>query len=160
MACAFMPEFFVSVLESKPNLPAELDGAESADWKLFPVESLYLRCSIAMEKSLPLKEISKTSTEFIIKNLRSIRDHQIDELLKSEDSLTSFLERHYNTFVISAVKQEFLKRDLIELKNTSLDLVHYASLIKEIMETGNLLLVEEHPLFTHELKVIFQRYGF
>lgn len=93
-----------------------------------------------MDKSLPSKEASKTSTEFIIKKLRSIRDNKIYDLIKTDDSLMAFLEKHYTTFAISAVKREFLKRDLIELKSTSLDLVHYSSLIKEIMETGNLLL--------------------
>ena len=113
-----------------------------------------------MEKSPTAKESSKTSTEFIIKNLRSIRDNKINDLPKTDDLLMSFLEKHYTTFAISSVKREFLKRDLIELKSTSLDLVHYSSIIKEIMETGNLLLIEEHPLFILELKTIFQRYGF
>lgn len=113
-----------------------------------------------MEKSQPSKQISKVSTEFIIESLRSIRDSKINELLKTDDALMAFLEEHYNTLAISPIKREFLKRDLIELKDTSLDLVHYASLIKEVKEIGNLLLIEGHPLFNLELKAIFERHGF
>ena len=113
-----------------------------------------------MEKSLPSKELSKVSTEIVIEDLRGIRDNQIGELLKNDDSLMSYLEVHYNTIAISSLKKEFLKRDLTELKNSSLDLVHYASLIKEVKETGNLVSTELHPLFQAELKVIFQKYGF
>lgn len=71
----------------------------------------------------------------------------------------SFLEAHFNTLAISPVKQEFLKRDLHELLKSSLDLVHYSSLIKEIIEIGNLGSREGHPLFHYELKVIFNKYG-
>lgn len=114
---------------------------------------------VKMEISQSSREASKISTEFIIENLKSIRDSVISNLLKSDDSLMSFLEKHYNTIAISSVKKEFLKRDLNELKDSTLDLVHYSSLIKEIRETGNLSSWEKHPLFQYELKVIFQKYG-
>jgi hypothetical protein len=113
-----------------------------------------------MEKSSPTKESSKISTEIVIEDLRSIRDNHINELLKNDDSLMLYLEVHYNTIAISSLKKEFLKRDLTELRNSSLDLVHYASLIKELKETGNLISSELHPLFQNELKSIFQKYGF
>jgi hypothetical protein len=113
-----------------------------------------------MEKSSPTKESSKISTEIVIDDLRSIRDNLINELLKNDDSLMSYLEAHYNTIAISSLKKEFLKRDLTELRNSSLDLVHYASLIKEIKDTANLIASDLHPLFQNELKVIFQKYGF
>ncbi len=112
-----------------------------------------------MEKNQSAKEASKISTEFVIDMLRTVRDSTINAILKNDDSLMSFLEEHYDTIAISSVKQEFLKRDLNELKNSSLDLVHYSSLIKEIKETGNLISREGHPLFHHELRVIFQKYG-
>lgn len=112
-----------------------------------------------MEKNLSAKEASKISTEVVIDMLRSVRDSTITLLLKNDDALMSFMEQHYNTIAISSVKQEFLKRDLNELKNSSLDLVHYSSLIKEIKETENLSSREGHPLFHHELGVIFQKYG-
>ncbi len=159
--CVFMPEFFVSVLMTKPNFAHRIERNWIPGLKnLMAVESLYLRSSIEMEKSQFAKEASKTSTEFIISNLRSIRDSKINDLLKTDDSMMSFLEEHYNTIAMSPIKREFLKRDLIELKGTSLDLVHYSSLIKEVKEIGNLLLMEGHPLFNLELKAIFQRHGF
>lgn len=113
-----------------------------------------------MEKSRLSKESLETSTEVIIENLRSIRNGTINSLLKNDDSLMAFLEKHFDTIAISPVKREFLKRDLVEIKNSSLDLVHYSSLIKEIKETGNSVAIKGHSLFHLELKVIFEKYGF
>lgn len=120
---------------------------------------LSLAYRLEMEIPQSSKEASKISTEFIIENLKSIRDSVINDLLRSDDSLMSFMEKHYNTVAISSVKKEFLRRDLNELKSSTLDLVHYSSLIKEIRESGNLNSWERHPLFQLELKVIFQKYG-
>lgn len=113
-----------------------------------------------MEKSRLSKESSETSTEVIIENLRSIRNNTINGLLKNEDCLMAFLEKHFDTIAISPVKREFLKRDLVELKDSSLDLVHYSSLIKEIKEKGNMTVNKDHPLFNQELKLICEKYGF
>ncbi|MBL7872030.1 MAG: hypothetical protein JNM78_10490 [Cyclobacteriaceae bacterium] len=112
-----------------------------------------------MQKHLASKKVSKISTEIVIDTLRSIRETSIDELLHNDDSLMAFLETHFNTLAISSVKKEFLKRDLNELRSSSLDLVHYSSLIKEIAESGSLVIRKERPLFHYELKVLFQKYG-
>ncbi len=112
-----------------------------------------------MEKNIQSQQASKISSEFVIDTLRSIRDTTINELLKSDDYLLSFLEVHYNTLAVSPLKLKFLKRELHEILKSSLDLVHYSSLIKEILETGNLGSREVHPLFQYELKLIFQKYG-
>ncbi|MBL7872059.1 MAG: hypothetical protein JNM78_10635 [Cyclobacteriaceae bacterium] len=112
-----------------------------------------------MKKNIQAKEAPKISTQFVIDTLRSIRDTVINELLQNDDSLMAFLEVHYNTLAISSVKKRFLMRDLNELRNSTLDLVHYSSLIKEIVETGDLMKRNEHPLFRYELKVVFQKYG-
>lgn len=113
-----------------------------------------------MEKSRLYKESAEISTEVIIEHLRSNRDTIINDLLENDSTLMAFLEVHFDTIAISSVKREFLKRDLVELKNSSLDLVHYSSLIKEIKETGNSVSIEGHSLFHLELKVIFEKYGF
>jgi hypothetical protein len=112
-----------------------------------------------MQKHLASREVSKISTEIVIDTLRSIRDATINELLQNDDSLMAFLEVHFNTLAISSVKKEFLKRYLNELRSSSLDLVHYSSLIKEIVESGSLVIRKERPLFHYELKVIFQKHG-
>ncbi len=71
----------------------------------------------------------------------------------------AFLETQYDVFQISSVRKEFLKRDLTELKDSPLDRVHYASLIKDIKENGKVTL-DNQPLFIEELKGIFRKYYF
>lgn len=113
-----------------------------------------------MENSQPDKTTSVISIELIIEHLKSIRNTTVIGLLKNDDALIAFLEVHFDTISISAVKREFLRRDLGELKNSSLDLVHYSSLIKEIKEKGGMKVIGEHPLFDQELRVICEKYGF
>ncbi len=124
------------------------------------LELLYLGRQIEMENSQPDKTISVISTELIIEHLKSIRDTTVISLLKNDDALMAFLEEHFDTIAISPVKQEFLKRELVELKNSSLDLVHYSSLIKEIKEKGYMMVNKDLPLFNQELKLICEKYGF
>ncbi|MBL0743925.1 hypothetical protein [Chryseolinea lacunae] len=45
-----------------------------------------------------------------------------------------------------------------ELQNSSLDLVHYSSLIKHLKEGHPETSVTDHPLVIQELKAIFQKY--
>ena len=112
-----------------------------------------------MEKN-PLQSLPKVSPEAIIETILMLRDNRINELLKTDEALSRFMEKHCDIVSISPIKKEFLKRDLIELKRTSLDLVHYSSLIKEIKERGGMELAGSPVLFIQELNVIFQKYGF
>jgi hypothetical protein len=99
------------------------------------------------------------STETIIAHLRTIRDKRIHELLKHDDALMDLLEELYNTVAISPVKREFMKRDLAELKGSTLDLVHYSTLITDIKKNPESIDPQGNPLFTEELKKIFKKYG-
>ncbi len=101
---------------------------------------------------------TNTSIEHIITDIRAHRDSVIQKLFHEPD-LMAFLEDRYGVFQISSVRKEFLKRDLTELKNSSVDLVHYASLIKEVKENGNVAW-QEHFLFLAELDILFKKYGF
>jgi len=100
-------------------------------------------------------ETPDVSIEAIIENVRAIRDGLITRLLK-DDELRHFLETHYNIFAMSTIRVEFLKRDLRELKGTSLDLVHYSSLIKYVKE-ARVEVSPDHPLFLAELRGIFEK---
>lgn len=99
------------------------------------------------------------STESIITYLHALRNQRLLELSRHDDALLDLLEELYNTVAISAVKREFMKRDLQELRSTSLDLVHYSGLITEIKKTGNSGLAETSHLFVEEMKQIFKKYG-
>lgn len=113
-----------------------------------------------MEKNHSVQEATtQVSIEKMILMIREVRDRQIDDLIK-DASLMSFLEEHYETFAISAVKKEFLKRDLKELQRSSLDLAHYSSLIKQMKEAKIPVDLHNHPLVLKELKTLFQKYGF
>jgi hypothetical protein len=112
-----------------------------------------------MEKNPAASKSSKVSIEKITESIRKNRDQWINELLK-ESSLMLFLEEHYNTVAISRVKLEFLMRDLKELQNSSIDLVHYSALITQMKEANISIPVANHPLFLNELKSIVKKYGF
>lgn len=99
------------------------------------------------------------STESIITYLHKLRNQRLLELSKHDDALMDLLEDLYNTVAISAVKREFMKRDLQELRSSSLNLVHYSSLITEIKNSGNPELAETSPLFAEEMKQVFKKYG-
>lgn len=108
----------------------------------------------------PSTDFSATlSTESIITYLHSLRNQRLHELSRYDDALMDVLEELYNTVAISAVKREFMKRDLQELRGTSLDMVHYSALIAEIKKTGNPELAEKSPLFVDEMKQVFKKYG-
>ena len=99
------------------------------------------------------------STESIIIYLLTLRNKRLLELSRHDDALMDLLEDLYNTVAISAVKREFMKRDLQELRSSSLDLVHYSSLITEIKKGSDAVVAEKSPVFIDELKQIFKKYG-
>lgn len=102
---------------------------------------------------------SQITVDKIIEVIKQARDKRIEALI-GEYGLKSFLEEHYDTIAISAIKEEFLKRDLKELHYSALDLAHYSALIKLAKESGSLAQIQEHILFYEELKTIFNKYGF
>lgn len=112
-----------------------------------------------MENKLGQELGVQVSMEGIIASIRNQRNVLIHDVL-NDSGLRSFLEKQFDTFIISAVKTEFLKRDLKELQNSPLDLAHYAAMIRQMKEQNTETPEEIHPLFLKELKIIFQKYGF
>lgn len=110
-----------------------------------------------MKKNNVVQESLPLSIEKIIELIRERRDHSISNLLKKESLLLSFLETHYDIIALSAIKMEFLRRTLRELRDTSLDLVHYASLIRQMKESNATTIDEKHALFLQELKATFEK---
>jgi hypothetical protein len=98
------------------------------------------------------------STEAIISNIWEVRKNYITNLI-NEDMLLVYLEENFNTIAISHVKLEFIKRDLKELRDSSLDLVHYASIIRDTKILGSNSFTHENPLLEIELTAIFKKYG-
>lgn len=111
-----------------------------------------------MQQNPSVEPALKLSIDQHIEKIRAHRDACLKELL-NDKKLMDFLEAQYEVFQISTVRKEFLKRDLTDLKNTSLDLVHYAALIRD-MKDGAAVTLNEHPLFMEELRTIFKKYDF
>lgn len=111
-----------------------------------------------MQQNSSVEPALQVSIDQHIERIRVHRDTCLKELL-NDLRLMDFLEAQYGVFQISKVRKEFLKRDLADLKNTPLDLVHYASLIRD-MKDGTISNVADHPLFLKELRNIFKKYSF
>ena len=98
------------------------------------------------------------STDTIIERIRDTRNEFIDSLLK-DPGLGEYMEVNFDTFAISKVKLEFLRRDLKELRTSPMDLVHYASLIRHLKEVNSLDVDGQHSLLKEEVHSVFRKYG-
>lgn len=112
-----------------------------------------------MEKIDSNSEAVKLSVEKIIDLIREVRNALVKDLLV-DANLRSYFISLYNR-ELTPVKMEFLKRDLKELLISPVDLIHYASLIKQIRESNSASLAEgNQELFYQELEAIFKKYNF
>lgn len=100
------------------------------------------------------------STDTHIATIRILRDSRIHELLQHEDKLQLFLEKHCDVIAISPVRKQFLKKDLMELKMSGLDLTHYSSLLKESKASGSVRPDRMDELFILEFQLLFDKYKF
>jgi hypothetical protein len=107
---------------------------------------------------MPNKINPSISTEAIISNICEVRKTYLTNLM-NEDLLLAYMEDNFDTIAISRVKLEFIKRDLKELRDSSLDLVHYSSIIRDTKIPGSIPFTPEHPLLKIELNTIFNKYG-
>ena len=110
-----------------------------------------------MEKEQTSQRTS-VSIENVIADIRTVRDVQISDLL-TDSSFHEFLEKNFDTFFIGSVKIEFIKRDLQELRNSSLDLSHYSTLIRLQRDSPKNEVTATHPLFLQEIFIIFKKYN-
>lgn len=101
----------------------------------------------------------KLSLEIIIDIVRSSRNDLIKDLLNGSNIQSYFLETYRKE--LSKIKTEFISRDLKEMLISPVDLVHYASLIREIRETNSpSLSAWNNELFYRETKAIFDKYQY
>lgn len=101
----------------------------------------------------PLTDATDLSVNFIIELIRDFRNSLISKLLKDEH-LIPFVNRQYQTN-LTPVKMAFLKKELQELSHTSLDLVHYSKMIREMKDFVS---IKSDALFYQELEPIFEKY--
>jgi len=86
------------------------------------------------------------------KILATIRNHY-----PKADSGTQLVNEWFS-ILQNDVKKGFLLRDLTELKHSSLNLVHYSSLITQMKELKTLEVHASHKLFLLELKSLFEKH--
>lgn len=99
------------------------------------------------------------SVEKVIDLIRQLRNELIKEFLVDEN-IRSYFHKEYHR-ELSAIKLEFLKRDLKELLISPVDLSHYSSLIKQIRESNSASLAEgNQELFYKEIEAIFKKYNY
>jgi hypothetical protein len=115
--------------------------------------------SIEKNNSVESPQLEKLPVEKIIDLVRQVRNDLIKDFLL-EDSIQAWFIKHYDK-PISKIKKEFLTRDLQELLILPVDLAHYASLIKEIMETNTANISKgNEELFYQEIEKIFEKYKY
>jgi len=110
---------------------------------------------LSMKEKVGIQK-GEVSIELAIQHVKAVRDRVLSRL-QQDSELQRFLEEQFEIFGLSAVRTEFLKRDLRELRDTSLDLVHYSSLLKQLKENRALTVDESHSLILMELKKIFEK---
>lgn len=112
-----------------------------------------------MSKTNQSTPLEKLSIEKVIDLIRQVRNDLIKDFLVGDNIQAYFLEQFDKP--ISKIKAEFLIRDLKELLILPVDLVHYASLIKDIRETNSANLSKGNKdLFYKELESIFNKYRY
>ncbi len=104
-------------------------------------------------------QFEKLSTEKIIELIKKMRDDLINHFF-IVDNLESYFKSKYEK-PLSDIKREFLLRDLKALMTSPVDLVHYATLIKEIKQGSSSNPVNaKDELFYKELELIFDKYTY
>jgi hypothetical protein len=99
------------------------------------------------------------SEEGILDLIRKLRNDLIKDFLDEGNLHTYFREQYKRE--LTAVKVEFIKKDLKELLITPVDVPHYATLITQIQDTGTASLEAGNDrLFYHEVEQIFRKYNY
>jgi hypothetical protein len=102
---------------------------------------------------------TKISTERIIDLVREVRNGLIRDFMDDQNLKSWFLDQYKKE--LSQIKTEFLKRDLKELMNSPVDLVHYAQLIRQMQELNSASIGStNNDLFYKELESIFKKYNY
>lgn len=94
----------------------------------------------------------------IIDIIRKLRNDLIKDFL-DERNLIAYLSVQYKSIELSAVKIQFIKRDLKELLITPVDTIWYEPIIKDFTHTGSAALTEgNEKLFYREIETVLQKY--
>ena len=103
-------------------------------------------------------EALKKSHENNIDLIQKIRNDLVKDFL-DERFMKEYLAEHYHVREMSNVKVEFIKKELKELLQVPLDLVHYDALLSRLKDTDATTLEDgEEHLFYTEIEKVLRRY--
>lgn len=94
----------------------------------------------------------------IIEQVRTVRDQKIDRLVNDRQTLEHLLAKCGIT-KLTSIQEEFVRRELISLRESKLDLVHYSTLIIGAKVSRNIDSISfNNVLFEKELITVLKRY--
>jgi hypothetical protein len=95
-----------------------------------------------------------------IEHIRTLRNSLINDFL-NDATLIDYFSRQFNNITLNTRRIEFIKKELRDLVNAPVDLVHYAPVLLEMKQKGAASIAEKYEkLFYAELEKIFARYTF
>jgi hypothetical protein len=112
-----------------------------------------------MQRDGSVDESVKLPMEKIIDLVREARNSLVKTFLADHYLKKYFLETYNKQ--LSAVKVEFIKRELNELLISPVDLTHYSPLIKEIKEKNDASIVtRQEALYIEQINEILKKYNY
>jgi hypothetical protein len=95
-----------------------------------------------------------------IEHIRTLRNSLINDFL-NDATLIDYFSRQFNNVTLNTRRIEFIKKELRDLVNAPVDLVHYAPILLEMKQQGAASIAAKYEkLFYAELEKIFNRYTF
>jgi hypothetical protein len=100
------------------------------------------------------------SQEHTLEVIRNLRNDLIKDFLDERNLITYFSER-FSVRELTAVKIEFLKKDLKQMLIAPVDVLHYKELINHINETGSASITEKYEeLFLKDVEQVLKKYNY
>ncbi|MBX2956209.1 MAG: hypothetical protein KF846_08630 [Cyclobacteriaceae bacterium] len=122
-------------------------------------EDFILQTDLSLRTMIENQPTEKLSYTQRIDHIRTLRNSLIKDFL-DEANLIRYFAEQYRHMHLNTRKLEFIKKELRELLDAPVDLVHYASLLLEMKQEGTAsITASHHKLFYDELEKIFSRYA-
>ena len=100
------------------------------------------------------------SQEHTLEVIRNLRNDLIKDFLDERNLMEYFSER-FNVRELTAVKIEFLKKDLKQMLILPVDTLHYKELIDQINDTGSASITEKYEdLFLKDVEQVLKKYNY
>lgn len=119
--------------------------------------SFILRHTYIAYLCIEMKIASHEKSQSISQIIEAICKARYNVIVSAMVNPESYLSK-LGAQALSRLRIEFFKRDLLELQSSSLDLVHYAGLIREMQAVSELRCGSDNPLIISEIRSIANKY--